>query len=412
MKNSKIFYGWWIVLGASVVLAVMGPASVAVANLFQLPVTEEFGISNSQFAISNSLVLGVGIFLSPFISKKLATGNFRLIYSIAVIVYAFAYMGFGLAPNIYVFYLLSLLVGFGYTTTTIIPISMLMNNWFVKKRGLALSLALSGLGIGGVIFSQILTPLINNVGWRQTYMIYGVIMLVVTLPIVLFIFKPKPELMNLKAYGTEELNISNEGDKEQTQHKLTSGAKTGITPFFILLMVGAVLVGIVNNGGLGQFPPVLNSLHGATQGALIISIYSAVGILGKIILGNINDRYGTVASTIYASILLVLTYVVMIFAGNFVLAILMAILFGLGNAIGTVSPPLITSAIYSTDDFPKAYGYVQSGVQLGMTVGSLVAASIADLTGTYTVSWVFLAIASALVAVSWVFAYQNSQTLK
>ena len=90
----------------------------------------------------------------------------------------------------------------------------------------------------------------------------------------------------------------------------------------------------------------------------------------------------------------------------------MAILFGLGNAIGTVSPPLITSAIYSTDDFPKAYGYVQSGVQLGMTAGSLVAASIADLTGTYTVSWIILAIASALVALSWVFAYQNSQTLK
>ncbi|MER2226211.1 MAG: MFS transporter [Carnobacterium sp.] len=411
MKKSKVFYGWWIVLGAAIVLAVMGPASVAVANLFQLPVTEEFGISNSQFAISNSLVLGVGIFLSPIISKKLATGNFRLIYSIAVIVYALAYMGFGFAPNIYVFYLLSLLVGFGYTTTTIIPVSMLMNNWFVKKRGLALSLSLSGLGIGGVIFSQILTPLINNVGWRQTYLIYGVIMLVVTLPIVLFVFKPRPELMNLKAYGTEELNVSNKGDKEQTQakRKQATGTKTGITPFFILLMLGAVLVGLVNNGGLGQFPPVLNSLHGATQGALIISIYSAVGIAGKIILGNINDRYGTVASTIYASVLLVLTYLVMIFAGNFVLAIIMAILFGLGNAIGTVSPPLITSAIYSADDFPKAYGYVQSGVQLGMTVGSLVAASIADFTGTYTVSWIFLAIASALVGLSWVAAYRTSQ---
>ena len=413
MKNNKLFYGWWIVLGGAIVLAVMGPASVAVANLFQLPVTEEFGISNSQFAISNSLVLGVGIFLSPFISKKLSTGNFKLIYSIAVIVYAFAYMGFGLAPNIYVFYLLSLLVGFGYTTTTIIPISMLMNNWFVKKRGLALSLALSGLGIGGVIFSQILTPLISTVGWRQTYLIYGVIMLVVTLPIVLFVFKPRPELMNLTAYGAEELINSNKGDKEQTQtqaqRKQVTGAKTGLTPFFILLMVGAVLVGIVINGGLGQFPPVLNNLHGATQGALIISIYSAVGIIGKIILGNINDRYGTVASTIYASILLVLTYFVMIFAENFVLAIIMAILFGLGNAIGTVSPPLITSAIYSADDFPKAYGYVQSGVQLGMTAGSLVAASIADLTGTYTVSWVVLAIASALVAVSWVASYRTSQ---
>ena len=412
MKNSNVFYGWWIVLGAAVVLAVMGPASVAVANLFQLPVTEEFGISNSQFAISNSLVLGVGIFLSPFISKKLATGNFKLIYSISVIVYALAYMGFGLAPNIYVFYFLSLLVGFGYTTTTIIPVSMLMNNWFVKKRGLALSLALSGLGVGGVVFSQILTPLITNVGWRQTYLIYGVIMLVVTLPIVLFVFKPRPEMMNLKAYGAEELPSSqNKGDKEQiqAQRKPAAGAKMGVTPFFILLMVGAVLVGLVNNGGLGQFPPVLNSLHGATQGALIISIYSAVGILGKIILGNINDRYGAVASTIYASVLLVVTYFVMIFAGNFVLAIIMAILFGLGNAIGTVSPPLVTSAIYSADDFPKAYGYVQSGVQLGMTVGSLVAASIADFTGTYTVSWIVLSIASALVAVSWVSAYATAK---
>ena len=42
MKNNKIFYGWWIVLASAVALAVMGPASVAVANLFQNPVTQEF----------------------------------------------------------------------------------------------------------------------------------------------------------------------------------------------------------------------------------------------------------------------------------------------------------------------------------------------------------------------------------
>src|SRR5690606_27555441 len=75
MKNNKVFYGWWLVLFSALSLAVMGPASVAVANLFQNPVTHEFGITNSQFAISNSLVLGMGIFLSPFISKKLAFGN-------------------------------------------------------------------------------------------------------------------------------------------------------------------------------------------------------------------------------------------------------------------------------------------------------------------------------------------------
>lgn len=409
MNKSKIFYGWWIVLGAAILLAVLAPAAIALANLFQTPVTEAFGISNSQFAISNSLVLGVGIFLAPYISQKLATGNFKLIYAIAIIVYALAYMGFGLAPNIYVFYLLSLFVGFGLMTTTMIPVSILINNWFVKKRGLALSLALSGLGIGGVVFSPILTSLITNVGWRPTYMIYGAIMLVVSLPIVLFVFKFKPEMMNLTAYGTENLKIVEASKPEQTQGVQPSKSKIKITPYFILLMVGAVLVGIVANGGLGQFPPVLSSLHGPTTGAMMISIYSGVGILGKLLIGYIHDRFGAVASIIYSSTLLVLAYLLMIFADNLVIAIVMAVSFGLGNGIASITPPLITASIYSAEDFPKVNGYILSALQLGMTVGSLTAASIADFTGSYTTSWVILAIVAVLVAVAWVSAYRAAQ---
>lgn len=409
MKNSKLFYGWRIALGAAIILGVLSPGAVAVANLFQAPVTAEFGISNSQFAISNSLVLGVGIFLAPYISKKLATGNFKRIYSIGLIIFALAYMGFGLAPNIYVFYLLSLLVGFGFTSSNIIPVSMMINNWFIKKRGLALSLALTGIGVGGVIFSQLLTPLILNVGWRQTYMIYGAIMLIVGLPIIGFIFKARPEDMGLSAYGAIELTPLEEGEERQAETTQPPVDQTRKKPFFLLLIAGAILVGIVNNGGLGQFPPVLTGLHGPALAATIISIYSAVGVVGKIVLGNINDRFGTVVSTIYASILLVLTYLAMLFADNYLMAVVMAVLFGMGNAIGTVAPPLVTSAIYSPQNFPKAYGYVQSGLQLGMTVGSLVAASIADTTGSYNYSWIVLAVTSALVAVTWSGAYRNAQ---
>lgn len=90
-------------------------------------------------------------------------------------------------------------------------------------------------------------------------------------------------------------------------------------------------------------------------------------------------------------------------------AFVMALFFGLGNAVGTVLPPLITSSIYSTENYPKAYGYIQGGLQLAMTLGSLVAASIADLTGTYTVSWMVLTVASLLLGFSWVFANKNAQ---
>lgn len=93
MKSSKVFYGWWIVVGTSIMLSVLGPAAVGVANVYQPSVVNEFGITNSQFAISNSFVLGVGIFLSPFVSKRVAEGNFKRNYIISLLIYALTYMG-------------------------------------------------------------------------------------------------------------------------------------------------------------------------------------------------------------------------------------------------------------------------------------------------------------------------------
>lgn len=390
-------------------LAVLGPAAVAVANVYQAPVVAHFGITNSQFAISNSIVLGVGIFLSPFASQKLTSGNFKRFYTISLIIYALAYIGYSFSTNIYIFYVLSLFVGFGFMSTTIIPVSVLINNWFQYKRGLALSLALSGLGIGGVIFSQFVTYIIDNFGWRQAYISYGALMLLIVLPVILFLIKVKPEEIGLKPYGVEVEIDEKPGEKEQEQVIDLTFSETMTKPFFILLVGGAALVGIANNGGLGQFPPVLTNLHGAATAATIISVYSAIGIIGKIVLGNLNDRFGIVASTIYACIMLFLAYITMLFAGNIAFAFIMAILFGMGNAIGTVLPPLITSAIYPAEQYSKAYGYVQSGVQLGLTVGSLFAAGIADATGSYNYAWIVIAILTILIAVMWVGSYRNAQ---
>lgn len=409
MKKGKIFYGWWIVLGSVIMLAVMGPASVAVANLYQGPVTEDFGIPKSMFAIVNTIVLGVGIFLAPFVAQQLSKqGNFKRFLTIGIVVYALAYMGYGFAQNIYTFYILSLLVGFGYVSTTVIPSSIIVSNWFVEKRGSAISLALTGLGIGGVVFSQLLTYLIENVGWRQTYLIYGIIMLVVCLPITWLLMKERPEEL-----GLQPLGANNQGHSQQLKQKTATGVSTPFqqtikAPFFLLLMSGAVLIGIINNGGLGQFPPYLNAIHGAVKGAAIVSIYSAVGIAGKIILGNLNDKYGVVKSTIYATALLVLTYSLMPLGDDYSIAIIAAILFGLGNAVGTVAPPLITSAIYAPTNYSRAYGFVQSAVQLGMTLGSLVAATIADIS-SYGTAWIVMAIISALAGLIWVSAVATAK---
>lgn len=409
-KNKGIFYGWWIVVASAIILAIAGPASVAVANVYQSSVIADFGISASQFAIVNSIVLGTGIFVAPVMSQKYATGDFRRIYLFAIILYGVSYGLYSIAPNIIVFYLISFLVGAGYSASTLIPVGILINNWFVEKRGLAMSLAVGGLGIGGVIFSQLVTWSIGQFGWRMTYLLYAAILLIVCIPIVLFLIKAKPEDMGLEALGASK-PVTQETDGETEQHMAVTMPieKTFTKPFFIMLIAGAALVGIINNGGLGQFPPYLQGLHGAAAGATLISIYSAVGIAGKLILGTINDKFGIVVSTIYATVLSAIAYVLMIGAPTYSIAVLGAVVFGLGNAVGTVSPPLITSAIYSEENYAKGYGYVTSAVNLGLMLGSLVAASIADATGSYTNSWIVLAIISLVTGALWVGAFLNSR---
>lgn len=409
-ENKNTFYGWWIVIASAIILAIAGPASVAVANVYQAPVIAEFGISASQFAIVNSIVLGTGIFVAPIMSRQYARGNFRRIYLLAIILYGVSYGLYSIAPNIIVFYLLSFLVGAGYSATTLLPVGILVNNWFVEKRGLAMSLAVGGLGIGGVIFSQLVTWSIGQFGWRMTYLLYAIILLVVCIPMVLFVIKAKPEDIGLKALGADK-SKSEETDGEKEQHMAVSTPieKTFKKPFFIMLIVGAVFLGIINNGGLGQFPPYLQGLHGAAAGATLISIYSAVGIVGKLLLGTINDKFGIIISTVYAAVLTTIAYILMIFAPNYTIAIIGSVFFGLGNAIGTVSPPLITSAIYSEENYAKGYGYVTSAVNFGLMLGSLVAATIADATGSYTNSWIIIAVISLITGALWVGAFLNSR---
>ena len=65
----------------------------------------------------------------------------------------------------------------------------MITNWFAKKRGLAMSIAMAGIGVGGTIFSPIVTMLLGKYGWRHTYQIMALIVLVIALPAAFFILR-------------------------------------------------------------------------------------------------------------------------------------------------------------------------------------------------------------------------------
>lgn len=406
MNKNKIFYGWWIVLGSVLITCTMVPLIMALSSKFLIQVTEEMNISRGSFTLVNTILQALGIFLSPIVSKKLATGNMRKIQSISIIGFALAYASYALAQNVFHLYISGIIVGFFYLNAALIPVSMMITNWFDKKRGLAMSIAMAGIGIGGFIFSPIVSFLLESFGWRMTYVIMAIIVLVVGLPVALFIFKKKPEDIGLKPYGSEEKTEDTTKKPVKTTNAITISVKESRAKlFFYLLLIGMLANGIINSGALGQFPPALQELHGVTTQAAIISMYSLIGIFGKLILGWINDKFGVIVSSIFGCVTFGLAFVFILFGHNVVMVYAMAVVFGFGNAIGTVSPPLIVGAIYGSEKYAEAYGIANSFTQVGLSIGSLCVASIYDIFGSYNYAWVLLLILTAVTLIGWVGSY-------
>lgn len=401
MKNGKIFYGWVVVAGCLLITMTMVPPIMALAGKFQVAVTTELGISQSEFTLANAILQGLGIFISPIIAGKLAKGNLKMLQCIGIVGFCICYATYALAQNQWMLYVSSIFIGVFYLMSALIPVSMMITNWFVKSRGLAMSIAMAGIGIGGMIFSPIITQLISSFGWRQTYLIFAVIVLVVALPSALFLCKKSPEEMGLKALGADEVD-ENAAAPQKVVHMKLSVKDSWTKIFFWMLLIGMLCNGLINSGALGQFPRAIQLMQGAEVQALIISMYSGIGILGKLFLGWVNDKFGVIASAATGCILFAVSFIFMFLGENDVTMLyIMAVLFGLGDAIGTVTPPLVTAAVFGKDKYAEAYGVANSFMQVGLTLGSLMVAGIFDITGAYTPAWILLFILTVVAMIGW-----------
>lgn len=404
MERKKLFYGWVVVLGCVLITITMVPPIMALSNKYLIYVTQDLGISRSAFTLANTIVQGLGIFLSPLVARRLAEGNLKVIQSVSIVGYCASYFSYSLATAPIHLYLSSFLLGIFYLNAALIPVSMMVTNWFNHRRGLAMSVAMAGIGIGGTVFSPVLTFLLEHYGWRASYRVMALIILVLALPAALFLLRKKPEDMGLLPLGADQAANAAKTPPPAVGLRIPFGQARGKL-FFWLLLVGMLTNGLINAGALGHFPPAMQEYHGAAVQAAVISLYSLIGIGGKLLLGWVNDRFGIVVSSTYACTLFGLSFVfILLSRTNVNMLYIMAVIFGLGSAIGTVTPPLITAEIFGKEQYSRAYGIANSFSQVGLSLGSLAVASLYDASGSYQTAWVILLALTAVTLLCWVSA--------
>lgn len=395
-NKRRIFYGWWIVAVCTLIMATMFTLMTSCISLFLVPVTEDLGISRSAFGTFTTIFFIVCMILSPIVGKYMETNDARVVMTVALLVGSVGYASLSFVNNVWVLYALAIIIGFGSSFSTTVPIAVLLTRWFTESRGRAMSITFTGSSIGAMILSPLISDMITSYGWRVAFRVLGLGMLLFVVPLAFLLLRSRPEDKGLTALGAETLVEESVGE--------TSAAEQGIPlnqlqkkPMFWVFVVG-LFVMLLTMGVMYHMPAhVVGIGLGAETAARFVSIYSFIAIFGKLLMGSVFDKHGVKAGMLLGTVGMALCFVFLLVAKSFGMLLVVALCYGIGSAHATIFPPTLTSKLYGTKYYGETFGFVNFFASLSMAINNLVMATAYDATGDYTLAWI-IGLSSAIVA--------------
>ncbi|MBN1535053.1 MAG: MFS transporter [Spirochaetes bacterium] len=396
MKQQKrIFYGWWIVVGAFLLNFAGIGIIMNCYGIFIKPVVEALGFTRGGFTLYFSIAAISMMVTAPIIGKLLERHNIRLVMTICTAMMSASFALFSQCDKLWQFYVLSVFLGIGSAGSHIIPVSMMITNWFVKKRGLAMGIVFAATGIGGLIFNPLTNQIILDYGWSAAYLILGGIIGIATIPVALFIVRVHPREMGLQPYGAAG---TESGEEDSTAEGLTA-SQSFRTATFWLLAIMILFIAVANMGVLHHIVPYLTDLgYSSTTAASLMSLHMGLLVIGKVCLGGLADRIGLSKSLIVCMVGLVASIGFLYNAQYFWVAVAFNIIFGFSISVRTVLPPLMTSVTLGQKHFGVIYGFLNIFTTLGTAVGVPLSGFIHDWTQSYNYAFALYMIIGVLAA--------------
>ena len=195
-----VYYGWVIVAVVFVTMGVGVNARTAFSLLFP-PILDEFRWDRGVTAGAFSFGFIVAAALSPLLGRLMDRRGPLLVNELGVVLIG---SGLLLATQVHqpwqLYASLGMLVGAGSVCLGYTGQGLFLPNWFVHRRGLAMSLAFSGVGVGSVIVLPWMQGLIARTGWRSACFAMGILVLVLLLPLNLLV-RRRPQDIGLQPDG-------------------------------------------------------------------------------------------------------------------------------------------------------------------------------------------------------------------
>lgn len=300
---------------------------------------------------------------------------------------------YAFAQSLWMFYSAGLIIGVGVgMSVQYVPI-VVINRWFIEKRGTVLGAVLAGSGVGGVILGVVVPPLMGSIGWRSTMLVMAAIMGVATIIPGIFMIRNNPEDEGLAAYGAPPDDKLLTTAKDEWEPGM-SQQKALKNPWFWVLLAALTIFGIT----YGMTQHLVNYLNSDPWGvpvsaqviSTIVVMATVLLIPYKPLLGWVVDKLGLEKILVLAFAIASIGFIIFAFARTPWMFVASMFFVAVGLAIGTVTPPLIGERAFGQRDFSKLWGILGMAYPIGLSVGAALWGLIPDFTGTYF--WGFVAV--------------------
>lgn len=391
-NKKQFFYGWAVVFGCMLIQAV--PFSIA-ANLqptFTNYVMSAEGFTLAQFSLIFTIGTVVSAVCSPFIGKLYSNPkvNIKLLYVIGILILGGGFASFSLAgDNIFIYYGLSILVQIGSAIISAIGVPTLINGWFIENKGLAMGLAFAGGGLGNMFLQLLAGKWLPTIGYKATYLRFGIIAIVVALPIALFILRLPKSQDELATNVPKKKKDST--DTGSTKWGYSFAEVTKMKHFWIFA-ASFLFVGLYVGGMVLQFIPYLQKLE--SQGvfllgsATVAASFGFFSMFGNLFGGVLFDKLGITKSLFLAGLLVIASGLSLIFVPQVnILGYVFAICIGIAMYAYIIGPSYLTGALFGNREFGTILGIVQIFFAAGFGIGTTLFGVVVDMAG-FNAGWI------------------------
>jgi MFS family permease len=386
---------WWIVFGATLsMLVAQGPVILYTLGLFIKPLNQEFGWDRASISAAGGLAAISSAIAVPFVGWLIDRWGIRTILLPIVVLSAFSIALIALTPNsIAVFMLLFAITGFLGSGQGPLGYAKCVSAWFDDRRGLALGVTMSGIGLGAALVPQYAQWLIGSFGWRTAYVGLGLLTLMIAFPAV-FLFMSEP--MNEKAGGrvpTGPSAVSQDRLPDLEVQEALAGRR------FWLIAIALMLVSTVTQGMVVHTVPLLTDKGYSPETAAALMI--AVGLstmAGRLLSGYLVDRIFAPFVATFFFLLPCLGIYLLDTALSPVAGII-----SLGLASGTEIDMIgfLTSRYFGMKRFGQLYGFLFASFVIGSAFGPYLMGLAFERLHSYEPAlWafgVFMVVASAVI---------------